>query len=178
MYFLGEKNMEVYNTTLEGVLHVKARCFQDERGALMPLALPSELARHFSTGSFTLVSQNNAGVLRGMHFQEEPYAQAKIALVLTGNIRDIVAHTTDPSRHEVFELSGGEGLFIPKGYAHGFYAPVPSTLLYFISDPFHLPASKGFKWDDPALNLPWGTITPLLSEKDRTLPLFHEMNKQ
>ena len=129
-------------------------------------------------------SCSRRGVLRGLHFQRPPHAQAKLVRVAHGRALDVVVDLRPESstfgQHQALALSASLGniLFIPVGFAHGFLALEENTLfLYRCSNYYHPPAEGGLRWDDPALDISWGAeVAPLISPKDAVLPLLAEFD--
>jgi dTDP-4-dehydrorhamnose 3,5-epimerase len=124
------------------------------------------------------------GTLRGLHFQREPFAQAKLVRCLRGSIFDVAVdiRRLSPTYKQWvgIELSATEGnqLFIPPGYAHGFLTLEDETEVAYKVDSYYSPDSDGgIKWNDPDIGIVWpdGFAAPLLSEKDFGLPSLAEL---
>ena len=121
------------------------------------------------------------GVVRGLHFQLPPFAQAKLLRVLRGTIFDVVVdiRTGSPSygQHIATVLSAKDWnqIFIPAGFAHGFCTLEPDTeILYKVDNYYSREHDCGIRWNDPTIGIAW-PITGSeaeLSEKDRNLPLL------
>lgn len=123
------------------------------------------------------------GVVRGLHFQRPPFAQAKLIRVLRGAIFDVVvdirAGSPTCGRHIATVLSAEDWnqIFIPAGFAHGFCTIECETEILYKVDNYYSPDHEaGIRWNDPALNIAWpiGEHEAELSDKDRALPLLHE----
>ena len=121
----------------------------------------------------------SAGTVRGLHFQIPPFQQAKLVRVLRGKIFDVVVDLRRSSatygKYIGVELSadGGEQLFVPRGFAHGFCTLVENTEIFYKVDAVYSAAhDRGVHWLDPKLGIHWPieTSRAMLSEKDRTLP--------
>ncbi len=117
--------------------------------------------------------------LRGIHFQAPPHAQAKLVRCVAGRVWDAAVDLRNGSptygRWVAAELSaaGGEQLFLPPGFGHGYLTLEPDSALAYKVSAFHTPdAESGLAWDDPALAIAWplGGAQPILSDKDRDLP--------
>lgn len=119
------------------------------------------------------------GTLRGMHFQLEPHAEAKLVRCTAGAIFDVIVdiRAASPTLHRWFGVDltaqNRRSLFIPPGFAHGFVTLVDeSEVHYMISMPYVAEAGRGLRWDDPAIDISW-PITPLvISARDAAYPLL------
>jgi dTDP-4-dehydrorhamnose 3,5-epimerase len=125
------------------------------------------------------------GVVRGLHFQRPPFAQAKLLRVLRGAIFDVVVDIRIGSptygRHIATVLSADDWnqIFIPAGFAHGFCTLQGETEILYKVDHYYSPEhDAGIRWNDPALKIAWPVAEPEaeLSEKDRSLPLLLELS--
>ena len=121
------------------------------------------------------------GVIRGLHYQLEPYAQAKLIRVLSGRILDIAVDLRRGSptfgRHLAIELSAEnkKQFFIPAGFAHGFSVLSEGAEVSYKCDAFyHRDSEGGIRYDDAALKIDWRVPVEkaIVSAKDRELPLF------
>ena len=128
-------------------------------------------------------SKSQPGVLRGLHFQRPPHAQAKLVRVAQGRALDVVVDLRRDSptfgQHQTVELSAAVGniLFVPVGFAHGFVALEEDTLFLYKCSDYYAPQSEGgLRWNDPALGIDWGVREPLVSPKDEVLPLLAELD--
>ncbi|MBO7197204.1 MAG: dTDP-4-dehydrorhamnose 3,5-epimerase [Tidjanibacter sp.] len=171
--------MNVLKTNIEGVLILEPTRYGDQRGYFME----SFSARDFEQAvgySVNFVQDNESlsakGVLRGLHFQREPYAQAKLVRVVRGRVLDVAVDIRKGSPtyggYVAVELSGENGrqLFIPKGFAHGFLALEEGTVFQYKCDEYYHPESEdGIAWNDPEVAIDWGVGEEevVLSEKDR-----------
>lgn len=133
------------------------------------------LAAEFVQASASITRR--AGTLRGMHFQRKPHAEAKLVCCVRGAVHDVVADLRPESpsymRWEAFTLrEGGEmTLYIPPGCAHGFQTLADDTeVLYQMSVPYAAEAAAGFRFDDPAFNIPWPKPATVIAEKDLSWP--------
>jgi dTDP-4-dehydrorhamnose 3,5-epimerase len=124
-----------------------------------------------------------AGTVRGLHFQTAPHPQGKLVRVLRGAIYDVAVDVRPGSpsygRWVGAELTaaGGEQLFVPRGFAHGYCTLVDDTELFYKVDGRYAPDLEGgVAWDDPDLAIAWPVQgEPVLSEKDRRLPRLKEL---
>jgi dTDP-4-dehydrorhamnose 3,5-epimerase len=125
----------------------------------------------------------SAGVIRGLHFQRSPHAQAKFVWVLTGKVYDVIVDLRDGSptylKWAAFELSAEKPrmLFVTRGFAHGFCTLEQDTRVFYKVDAQYAPQSEGrIRWDDPDLAISCPPQSPLLSDKDKMLPLIKELD--
>ncbi|HUB94576.1 MAG TPA: dTDP-4-dehydrorhamnose 3,5-epimerase [Stellaceae bacterium] len=126
------------------------------------------------------------GVVRGLHFQIEPFAQAKLLRVLRGAVFDVVVdiRTGSPTygQHIATVLSDEDWnqIFIPAGFAHGFCTMQEETEILYKVDHYYAPAhERGIRWNDPALGIAWpiSKTEAELSEKDKMLPLLADLGE-
>lgn len=130
-------------------------------------------------------SHSIEGVLRGMHWQIEPFAQDKFVRVVRGKAIDVAVDIrTDSPTYGQFHMvelteDNHTGFFIPKGFAHGFLALTDNVEFeYKVSGKYDKASERSFRWDDPDVNIPWGTDTPILSDKDAQAPLLGELKEE
>jgi dTDP-4-dehydrorhamnose 3,5-epimerase len=178
--------MQVIQTELPGVLVLKARYFQDHRGYFVETfnaraALEIGLKANF-------VQDNQAfsvrrGTVRALHFQVPPRTQAKLVRVLRGSIYDVAVdlRTGSPTygRWTAAKLTaqGGEQLFVPRGFAHGYCTLEDNTEVAYKVDCYYAPeCEQGIVWNDPTLAIGWPIAAgeAVLSDKDRKLSHFGE----
>lgn len=123
------------------------------------------------------------GTLRGLHFQQAPHPQAKLVRVLKGAIFDVAVDLREGStsfgRWVGAELTaaGGEQLFVPRGFAHGYCTLSDDTELFYKVDGLYAPQTEGgLAWNDPDLAIRWPLDgEPVLSAKDQTLPRLKDL---
>ena len=125
-----------------------------------------------------------AGVIRGLHYQLDPYAQTKLVRVIAGAVYDVVVDLRLGSptfgQWQGFELSAGNmlQLLVPRGFAHGFCTLTANTeVLYKVDTLYSSEHDRGIRWNDPAIGIDWpigndGLQDPILSEKDLQLPML------
>src|SRR6202022_1702929 len=137
---------------------------------------------HFVQDNHSLSASK--GVVRGLHFQIPPFAQAKLLRVTAGSIFDVAVDIRwgSPSfgRHVAVVLSASDGnqLFIPEGFAHGFCTLEPDTEVFYKVSRYYSPEhDRGMLWNDPALGIAWpvAETEALLSDKDRRQPVLAEL---
>jgi dTDP-4-dehydrorhamnose 3,5-epimerase len=168
---------------IPGAFVVEPELITDERGFFSRIFDVDEFSAQGLETKFPQwsVSYNELpGTLRGMHFQRDPHAEAKLVRCTRGSLYDVVVDLRPRSRTfrrwTAVELSAENrlALYIPKGLAHGFQTLEPGTeVVYAISEPFEPSASAGVRWDDPAFGIEWPKAEQrVMSEKDRSWPDF------
>lgn len=169
--------MKVERTHLEGLLLLRPQVFGDARGWFLE-SFNTRTFRELTGATVEFVQDNEsmsqAGVLRGLHYQEEPYAQAKLVRVVQGAVLDVVVDIRRASptfgQHMAFQLDSKDKtmLFIPAGFAHGFRTLEDGTIFHYkCSAYYHPPSERTILWNDPALGIAWGIDDPVLSAKDK-----------
>jgi len=180
--------MEIIKTEVEGVFIIEPRVFGDARGYFFESFNSREFAE--KTGlNITFVQDNESmshyGVLRGLHFQQPPFAQSKLVRVVKGRVLDVAVdiRVGSPSfgKYVSVELSedNHRQFFMSKGFAHGFSVLSEEVIFQYKCDEFYAPQSEGaIAWDDPDLAIDW--LIPkdkiLLSEKDRHHPFLRDFH--
>jgi len=126
-------------------------------------------------------SHSSCGTLRGLHFQKPPRAQAKLVMVLKGEVFDVAVdiRKNSPSYGQWVGVTLSEKkaqmLYIPIGFAHGFCVlSDEADFFYKVSDEYSRELDRGILWNDPDIGIEWPIADPLLSEKDLALPLFKD----
>lgn len=119
------------------------------------------------------------GILRGMHFQSPPHAEAKLVRCTSGALYDVIVDLRPDSptytRWFSAELTADNGrmLYIPEGFAHGFQTLRDGTeVFYQMSAPYVAGSGRGVRWDDPTFGIAWPLPDPVMSDRDRTYPDF------
>jgi dTDP-4-dehydrorhamnose 3,5-epimerase len=174
--------MILKETELGGCYLVDLDRHEDERGFFARTYDAAEFAARGLTSEVSQcsVSYNvDVGTLRGLHYQVEPWAEAKLVRCTRGRIFD-VAVDLRPDSPTFAEWTGvelsdesGTGVFIPEGVAHGFLTlEKGSEVAYQISAPFHPEAFRGIRWDDPHLSIDWPAEPRRISERDANLPFL------
>ena len=174
--------MEAKETKINGVFLIKPQVFEDNRGYFFENFNSTKfneatgLDVHFVQDNQSLSSKN---VLRGLHFQHPPFAQAKLVSVIKGEVLDVVvdirkesdtygeyvaAYLSEKNHHQ---------LYIPEGMAHGFLTLKDDTIFtYKCSNYYHKDSEDGIIWNDSNLNINWNIKNPLVSEKDQLAQNF------
>lgn len=169
--------MEVQKTSLEGLLIIRTKCFRDERGWFTE---SFNLPRYESALGLDLhfvqdnISMSKKGILRGLHFQTLPFAQAKLITVIQGSVLDVAVdlrkNSSTYGQHFSIELSSDNmiQLFVPQGFAHGFITLEDDTLFQYKCDNIYSSEhEQTLLWNDKTLGIDWGLTTdPTTSRKD------------
>lgn len=175
--------MEIENLHLEGLKLVKPKAFQDNRGYFLvafhqPLYEKLGITCAFSQDNHS-VSQK--GCIRGMHFQSYP-GQAKLVRVAIGTIYDVAVDIRPNSptygqwESVILDDQSHHQFFIPVGFAHGFCVlSEKAHVLYKVSSPYDPAVERGFRWDDPFINIDWPIKDPIVSQRDQTAPFFESL---
>lgn len=176
--------MRVETTPIAGVLILTPAKHGDERGFVSETFRADALAAHGAGADW--VQENHAfsaapGVVRGLHFQAPPAAQAKLVRVARGAILDVAVDLRRASptygKHVAVELSAENWrqLFIPRGFAHGYCTlAAPCDVIYRLDAPYAPAHEAGLPWNDPTLAIPWPVAAPTLSPRDQAWPPFRD----
>lgn len=175
--------MQVVETPFEGLVEIIPTVYKDDRGWFYEFYKE----QNFKAAGidYTFLQENQSfskkGVIRGLHFQRQPHAQAKLVSVISGKVLDVVVDLRPASKTfgEVYycELDSERHnmLMVPDGFAHGFSALEDSIFFYKCSRVFHKESESGIIWNDPQLEINWQVDTPIVSEKDQLLPTLEEL---
>lgn len=177
--------IEARKLDLPGVLVVVPKRNGDRRGFFAETYNKARFAEIGITLEF--VQDNHSlsaeiGTIRGLHFQVAPNAQAKLVRVVRGSIFDVVLDVRRSSPNfgkwtsATISAEGGEQMFVPEGFAHGFCTLEPNTeVLYKVSGFYSLQHEHGIRWDDPELGIRWPLRgKPTLSNKDEQNPFLKD----
>ena len=170
---------------IEDLILVKPKIFGDNRGFFAECYKKSDFVLNGINVDFVQDnhSKSSKGVLRGLHYQQSPYAQAKLVKCIKGQIYDVAVDIRTDSKsfgkYVKVELSEENKymLYIPEGFAHGFVVlSDEAELIYKTSAEYAPEYDCGIRWDDKDLNIDWGIdFEPVLSEKDKNLPYLKEL---
>jgi dTDP-4-dehydrorhamnose 3,5-epimerase len=173
------------STSIEGLFEIHLAAREDARGYFM---------RTYDVGLFEKnglqtewVQENQSlsvevGTIRGLHFQRPPFSETKLVRALAGRILDVAVDLREGSetfgKFHAVELSAlnRKCLYIPKGFAHGFYTFEPNSILAYKVDQVYSPqAEGGLIWNDKAVGIEWPSEPTIMSDKDRILPSLAEI---
>lgn len=184
--------MKVIETKIPGVLIIETDVFGDHRGYFgetysKPKYEALGIGCEFVQDNMSFSSQ--AGTLRGLHWQNPPYAQSKLVSCTKGKVIDVAVDIRkgSPTFKEwvSVELSAENHrqFFIPQGFAHGFLTLTPDVEFRYKVDNVYNKESEGcIRYDDPCVNVDWGSllngIEPVLSDKDKIGPTLEEADNK
>lgn len=179
--------MYIKYSNVEGLILFDPVIYHDHRGLFYEAMNFERLVEMGMDKSVKFVQLNHSlshpKVLRGMHFQRPPHAQAKLVRVIRGKVLDVVVDMRSNSKTykcwTAVELSAENKkvFFIPEGFAHGFVVigDEETEFEYLVSKPYHKESDGGFRWNDPDISIDWPIKDPILSDKDANLPLFKDV---
>jgi dTDP-4-dehydrorhamnose 3,5-epimerase len=177
--------MEILAGDIEGLFIIEPKVFGDSRGYFFESFHAERFAQ--ATGySVNFVQDNESfsqkGVLRGLHRQVAPYAQAKLVRVVQGSVLDVAVDVRPGSptygKHQSILLSSENRrqFFIPEGFLHGFLTLEDNTIFQYKCSNYYAPQHEaGIRWNDPDIGIDWGISDPILSERDKVLPFLREV---
>ncbi len=174
---------KIRNSKIPEVFCIEPKVSRDERVDFVELykrSLFKELnLPHFVQDN---VSSSVKGVLRGLHFQSEPFPQGKLVSSLKGKFFDVVVdirpstQTFCQSVNFILDGSRKNWIYIPPGFAHGFCTlSSEGIILYKNTEEFNSANYHGIRWNDPTLNIKWPVANPIISQKDSKLPLIKKL---
>lgn len=179
--------MKFSATSLPGVWRIELELREDERGFLARTYCDNEFVAHglntrWPQCNLTLTRQR--GMIRGMHFQAEPKPEIKTIRCSAGAVFDVLVDVRPDSptlgRWQGFELTAQNRsmLYVPAGYAHGFQCLADECEVFYQMSEFYFPdLARGIRWNDPQVGIAWPIADPVLSARDRALPLLAEAVK-
>jgi len=175
--------MKIIKTGLQGLLVIEPRVFEDNRGYFFECYNQKAFLDAGITTTFVQDNQSRSsyGVIRGLHYQLPPHAQAKLIRVFTGKIYDVALdlRRNSPTFKKWFgiEISAENRrqMLVPRGFAHGFAVLSETAEVFYKCDALYEPSfERGIKYDDPELAIDWH-VPPqdaLISTKDNANPIF------
>lgn len=173
--------MEVSRTSIAGLEIYTPTAYEDERGYFMESFNASRYPQTFLQDNLVYSHKN---VVRGLHFQKDPHAQGKLITCLQGEIFDVAidirphSPTYGQQSGVVLSEQNHAQFWIPAGFAHGYSVLSDGATVLYKCDSLWEPLFEGgIRWDDPTLNIDWRVTNPVISEKDKGLPLWKTENK-
>lgn len=175
--------MPFHTCHIPGLVIVEPTVFKDSRGYFFESYNEAVFKKNGIDASFVQDNQSRStyGVIRGLHYQQPPHAQAKLVRVLEGAILDVAVDIRNDSptygQHFAIELTAEnkKQLFLPEGFAHGFSVLSEIAVVMYKCNAFYNKASEGgILYNDPELNIDWriNESDAIISDKDAQLPLF------
>ncbi len=179
---------EFERLSVNDIILVKPKVFGDNRGFFMETYKKSDFVKNGITVDFVQDNHSKSakGVLRGLHYQASPKAQAKLVRCARGKIFDVGVDIRPNSATfgkwagAILSEENKHMLFIPAGFAHGFAVlSDEAELIYKAGDEFSLEHDRGILWNDPDIGIDWGIdFEPILSEKDAKQPRLKDINME
>ena len=184
---IAKMSFEFKKLEIRDVILIKPNIFEDERGFFMETYKKEEFEKAGITGEFVQDnhSRSKRGVLRGLHFQREPYAQAKIVRCIKGEIYDVAVDLRRGSPTfgkyvgVILSEENKHQVYIPRGFAHGFLVLSEVAEVIYKVDNLYAPKYEGgLVWNDPDINVKWPNDNPVLSEKDKGWLTLKELTEK
>lgn len=178
---LSKNNMNIIQTPLKDLLVIEPKVFKDDRGHFFESWNKEIFEKQGLKLDFVQDNQSlsSKGVLRGLHFQNPPYAQGKLVRVIQGSVMDVAVdirkNSSTYGEYFSIKLSGKNktSIWIPPGFAHGFVTLEDDTIFTYKCTAVYNKESEGsIFWNDKDLNIDWGMQNPIISEKDAVSPTF------
>ncbi|MFV5698708.1 dTDP-4-dehydrorhamnose 3,5-epimerase [Flavobacterium sp. ZT3R17] len=179
--------MTIEKTFIQDLVIITPRVFEDSRGYFFEAYNQAKF--HENGIEYTFIQDNQSfskrGVIRGLHLQINPFAQAKLVRVLEGEILDVAVdlRKNSPTYGQHFSVvlsaENKKQLMVPHGFAHGFSVlSETASVLYKVDQLYHKESERGIRYDDPTLAIDW-QVNPdevIVSEKDLILPNFDQID--
>jgi dTDP-4-dehydrorhamnose 3,5-epimerase len=175
--------MVVKEVLIKGLIVVQPDVFYDPRGYFFESYNKEKFQQIGIADEFVQDNQSLSakGILRGLHFQNPPFAQGKLLSVIKGSVLDVAVDIRkgSPTFGKYFSvILSGENktmFWVPAGFAHGFLSLEDDTIFsYKCTQTYNKESEGSIRWNDPDINIDWGITQPLVSEKDRNAPLFKD----
>ena len=177
--------MKVINSTLDEVKIFEPKVFHDERGFFFE-SFNKRFFQESLNSKIEFVQDNHSrsskGVLRGLHYQLDPFAQGKLVRVVVGEVFDVAVDIRVNSKNfgkwfgENLSADNKKQLWIPKGFAHGFLTLSDhAEFLYKTTNFYNKQSERSIVWNDPVINIDWGSeVRPIISTKDKNAPFLKD----
>ncbi len=179
--------MTIRETGIAGLIHLIPTVFKDSRGYFLEAYNKEKFNELGISENFVQdnLSKSEKGVLRGLHFQNPPFAQGKLVSVICGSVLDVAIdirkNSSTYGKYYAAELSEQNKhiLWIPPGFAHGFLTLEDNTIFsYKCTGVYNKPSENSILWNDVDLNINWGIADPKLSEKDQKAQRFKDFQSK
>lgn len=173
---------ELRSTPIAGLIEIFPRIFPDSRGYFFESFRQDWLQSQGINEKWVQDNQSfsQKGTVRGLHFQNAPFAQAKLVRVISGKVLDVAVDLRKGSptfgKHfsTVLDAEKNNLLYVPVGFGHGFSVLEDSVFVYKCSNYYNKQAEGGILWNDPKLGIDWGVEEPIISDKDKVWPTLEE----
>jgi dTDP-4-dehydrorhamnose 3,5-epimerase len=175
--------MKFVETPLKGAFIIKLKPNNDERGFFARSWCKNEFTEfglNSNLAQCNISFNHKRGTLRGMHFQQKPYEEAKLIRCTAGAMYDVIVDLRPTSNTFLhwfgIELTGlnRDMLYVPESFAHGFQTLENNTEVFYQMSQFYSPkSSSGFLWNDPLIDIKWPGPVTLISDKDKNNPRLH-----
>lgn len=181
--------MNIEETGIKDLVIINPVVFEDSRGYFFEAYNQAKFKQNGIHFQFIQDNQSfsKRGVIRGLHLQDIPFAQAKLVRVLEGKILDVAVdlrkNSSTYGQHVSVVLSADnkKQLMVPHGFAHGFSVlSETASVLYKVDQVYHKESERGIRFDDPVLGIDWKVLPEeiIVSDKDLVLPDFVNCNSQ
>ncbi|MDO4689049.1 MAG: dTDP-4-dehydrorhamnose 3,5-epimerase [Plesiomonas sp.] len=181
--------MNIIKTEIDGLLIIEPKVFEDERGFFFE-SFNQRVFDNYVGYQVKFVQDNhsksNKGVLRGLHYQSIPYSQGKLVRCISGEVFDVAVDIRNDSPTfgqwfgVVLSAENKRQLWIPEGFAHGFYViSEVAEFVYKCTDFYNKESEKSILWDDKDINIAWpidDDNKPILSDKDKSGHYLYEVS--
>jgi dTDP-4-dehydrorhamnose 3,5-epimerase len=177
--------MKFKSASISGVFEITPRVFKDSRGYFFESYNSKLFKENGIEEDFIQDNQSfsSKGVIRGLHFQRDPFAQGKLVRVIKGAVLDVVVDIRPNSptygQWESFLLTeeNQKMVYLPPGFAHGFSTLESAIFAYKCTNSYSKVSEGGIIYNDSQLNIDWQVDNPIVSEKDLELPSFEVFSK-
>tara|TARA_B000000441_G_C21731147_1_gene346398 strand:+ start:268 stop:804 length:537 start_codon:yes stop_codon:yes gene_type:complete len=176
--------MKIIKTNFEGLFLIKKEKYLDNRGEFLEI-FRNDSSFNFENNDINFCQDNlvssSINVLRGLHFQKNPYSQSKLITVIRGVILDVVVDLRPNSitygEYFSIELSyeNNLSLFVPNNFAHGYLSLTHDTLVHYkVDNYYNKKFESGIRFNDPSLKIDWGIKNDkiIISNRDKNFPDF------
>lgn len=176
--------MKFIETNLKGVYVIEPVIFEDDRGHFLEAFREKVFQEQGLISNYVQdnISTSTKGVVRGLHYQKDPFTQAKLVMVVKGEVLDVAVDIRRDSptfgHHFSIELNDKNRrmMLIPPGFAHGFSVlSDETTVFYKCSGYYNKEHERGIRWNDPELNIDWKAARPVISQKDQKQPFLKDL---
>ena len=177
--------MNIFKINLNDAFIIETEVFSDKRGFFFE-SFNKKFFQESINSKIEFVQDNHSrsskGVLRGLHYQLDPFAQGKLVRVVTGEVFDVAVDIRVNSKNfgkwfgAKLSADNKKQLWIPRGFAHGFLTLSDSAeFLYKTTNFYDKQSERSIIWNDPDINIDWGSeLRPIVSLKDKNAPFFKD----